>query len=196
MNDIPEKDYNNIIGIAKKYWLRSFSYIDLDDLIQEGVIAYLTELKKYDETKNTYFFGYAYKRIAGAMLDFIASNSVYGASTVRNIEPSRNSKIVIMPAEFEERGQSYEDELIAGVERERLYEMFEHYLQDMTTLEREVLRLYFVKNKSMVAIGIEVNIGRLKIKRILVTCVTFLKKRYDLELADGVGFKAVSKIGQ
>ena len=194
MQDIPEKDYNNIVGIAKKYWLRSFSSIELDDLIQEGVLAYLKELKKYDATKNTYFFGYAYKRIVGTMLDFIASNSVYGAATVRNIEPNKNLKIVTMPAEFEERGQGYEDELIAGIERERLHDMFKAYLGDMTELEREVLKLYFIKNKSMVAIGSEVSIGRLKIKRILVTCVTYLKNRYGLDIDNTHNFKSISKV--
>ena len=93
MYNIPEKDYNNIVGLAKKYWLRSFAYVDLDDLIQEGALAYLTELKKYDEERNDYFFGFAYKRIVGAMLDYIASVSIYGAATVRNIEPSKTSLI-------------------------------------------------------------------------------------------------------
>ena len=194
MNDIPEKDYNNIIGIAKKYWLRSFSYIELDDLIQEGSMAYLKELKKYDATKNDYFFGYAYKRIAGAMLDYIASQSVYGASTVRNIEPNSKSKIVTMPAEYEEKGQSYEDELIADVERERLYDLFKIYLVDMTDLEREVLKLYFLKSNSMVAIGNTVGIGRLKIKRILVSCVTYLKRRYGVSLEERLDFKSISKM--
>ena len=145
MNEIPKKDYDNIVGIAKKYWLRSFSYIDLDDLIQEGSLAYLKELKKYNPEKNSYFFGYAYKRIAGAILDYIADNSVYGASTVRNIEPSKTSRIITMPAEFEERGRSYEDDIIASIERDRLQEMFQRYLSDMTQLEQEVLKLYFIK---------------------------------------------------
>lgn len=194
MLDIPEKDYKNIVGLAKKYWLRSFSYIEVDDLVQEGAMAYLKELKKYDSDKNTYFFGYAYKRIVGAMLDFIAANSVYGASTVRNIEPSSKSRITTMPAEFEERGKGYEDSNIEFVERERLYELFQRYLEDMTEVEREVLRLYFVKNQSMVAIGKEVGVGRLKIKRILVTCVTYLRNRYGLEFDKNSSFKSISKI--
>ncbi len=196
MYEIPEKDYNNLVGLAKKYCLRSFSYIEVDDLIQEGAMAYLKELKKYDATKNTYFFGYAYKRIVGAMLDYIAANSVYGASTVRNIEPSSKSKIVTMPAEYEERGECYEDGLIAQVEKERLYELFRLYLSDMTEIEQEVLRLYFVKNNSMVAIGKEVGIGRLKIKRILITCVTHLKTSYGLTFDNSIGFKSISKIEQ
>ena len=194
MEEIPEKDYNNIIGLAKKYWLRSFSYIELDDLIQEGAMAYLKERKKYDATKNTYFFGYAYKRVVGAMLDYIASNSIYGASTVRNIEPNPKSVVVTMPAEYEERGMSYEDELVADVERERLYEMFVEYTLEMTELEREVLKLYFIKNMSMVAIGLDVGIGRLKIKRILVTCITYLKKRYGTDFQEKLDFKSMSKM--
>lgn len=194
MLDIPEKDYKNIVGLAKKYWLRSFSYIDLDDLVQEGALAYLKELKKYDDEKNTYFFGYAYKRIVGAMLDYIAANSVYGASTVRNVEPSVHSKIVVMPAEFEEKGAANEDELIAEIERERLYNLFRIYLKDMTELEVTVLKLYFVDSKSMVAIGNEVNIGRLKIKRILVACITYLKKRFGIEVEDKLKFKSISSV--
>ncbi len=194
MNNIPQKDYDNLVGLAKKYWLRSFAYIELDDLIQEGLLAYLKELKKYDKTKNSYFFGYAYKRIVGAMLDYIAANSVYGASTVRNIEPSKTSKIVTMPAEFEERGQSYEDELVCKLEKEKLFDLFHKYLEDLTELERKILTLYFVNNRSMVSIGTEVEIGRLKVKRIIVSCVTYLKKRYNLDLTVELDFKSLSKV--
>lgn len=194
MQEIPEKDYRNILGLAKKYQLRSFSYIDSDDLLQEGCIAYLKELKKYDSTKNDYFFGYAYKRIVGAMLDYIASNSVYGSSTVRNVEPSKHSKITTMPLEVEDKGFNNEDALVDEVERERLFELFQSYLSDMSDLEKEVLKLYFLKNKSMVAICSDVGIGRLKIKRILVTCITYLKKSYGLDIGEKPHFKAISKV--
>jgi len=118
--EIPEKDYKNIVGLAKKYALRSFSYIDVDDLIQEGCIAYIRGLSKYDSSKNTYYMGFIYKRIVGAMLDFIASQSIHGASTVRNIEPANQISTTSIDLVQESLSDDKEDEILEQVDTERL----------------------------------------------------------------------------
>jgi RNA polymerase sigma factor (sigma-70 family) len=192
--EIPEKDYNNIVGLAKKYALRSFDYIDVNDLIQEGCFAYIKGKAKYDETKNDYYMGFIYKRIVGAMLDFIASQSIHGASTVRNIEPANNITTTSIDLVQEAISADNEEELLEQVDTERLYEKFNKYLEDMSELERAILVGYFVDRKSMVKLGEELGISRLKIKRIINACISYIKRKYTYEVTTKLNFRELSRI--
>lgn len=192
MKQIPEKDYNNIIGLAKKYKLRSFGYIDVNDLIQEGCLAYIKGLEKYDSEKNSYYMGFIYKRVVGAMLDYIASQSIHGASTVRNIEPAKR---VSMSNYDDMQDFIYEEEhLLELVDAENLFDRFYVYLQDLTELERAILVGYFVNRMSMVKLGDELQISRLKIKRIINTCISYFKRKYDYDASQKVNFRELSRV--
>ena len=191
---IPKKDYNNIVGLAKKYALRSFSYIDVNDLVQEGCIAYIRGLSKYDSSKNTYYMGFVYKRVVGAMLDFIASQSIHGASTVRNIEPA--NKITTVPVDLvqESLSDDREDEILEEVDTERLYEKFTEYVGDMTELEKTILVGYFVERKSMVKLSEELRISRLKIKRMIHACVSYIRRKYSYDITAKINFRELSRL--
>jgi len=192
--EIPEKDYNNIVGLAKKYALRSFSYIDVNDLIQEGCIAYIKGFAKYDSSKNDYYMGFIYKRIVGAMLDYIASQSIHGASTVRNIEPASQISTTSIDLVQESLSDANEEEILEEVDTERLYKKFALYLKDMTELERTILVGYFVDRKSMVKLGEELKISRLKIKRIINTCINYIRRKYTYDVATHLNFKELSRV--
>ncbi|KLO22386.1 RNA polymerase subunit sigma-28 [Marinitoga sp. 1197] len=45
--------------------------VELDDLIQEGIIGLLQSLDKYNPKKGVSFYSFAIKRIRGAMLDYL-----------------------------------------------------------------------------------------------------------------------------
>lgn len=45
--------------------------VELDDLIQEGIIGLLQSLEKYNPQKGVTFYTFAVKRIRGAMLDYL-----------------------------------------------------------------------------------------------------------------------------
>jgi RNA polymerase sigma factor for flagellar operon FliA len=45
--------------------------VDLDDLIQEGVIGLLQSYERYDPTQGATFYTYALTRIKGSMLDYL-----------------------------------------------------------------------------------------------------------------------------
>ena len=192
MKDIPETDYNNIVGLAKKYALRSYSYIAVDDLIQEGCIAYIKGYVKFDASKSNYYMGFIYKRVVGAMLDYIASNSFKGSSTVRKIDDKSNIQVASLDITQEAYSESYEDALLADVDAELLYERFSKYLEDMTELEKAILVGYFTDRKSMVKLGDELGISRLKVKRIIHTCLSYIKNKYAYSVGN-LNFKEISR---
>lgn len=194
MREIPEQDYKNIVGLAKKYALRSFSYIDVNDLIQEGCLAYIKGLDKYDFDKNDYYMGFIYKRVVGAMLDYIASQSIHGASTVRNIEPAQKVTTTNIDGVSDMLSTDNENEMLEEVDAENLFKRFHDYISDLTELEKAILVGYFVQKKSMVKLGEELSISRLKIKRIINTCIGYFKRKYLYDAQEKVDFKELSRL--
>lgn len=71
MNDIVLQYAQLVKRIAHHLLLRMPSSVQLDDLIQSGMIGLLEAAKKYDVTKGASFETYAGIRIRGAMLDEI-----------------------------------------------------------------------------------------------------------------------------
>ena len=59
--------------LAHRLAFRLPPYLDMDDLIQAGVIGLMDAVQKYDPTKETQFKTYAEFRVRGAMLDTIRS---------------------------------------------------------------------------------------------------------------------------
>ncbi len=151
-NILPKKEYDQIRGLAYKVYNRSFSGIELEDLIQEGVVAYLKMKQKYDKSKNNYFMGFAYKRIYGAMLDWVAKNSVDKDATVRKgSRPQRDKLIVPAPKGLEEY------HINNNVETEYslllVSDMIKGFLETLTDLELYLLNNVLLEGKAMVRAG-------------------------------------------
>jgi len=182
--DIPEKDYKQIQGLAYLYWKKSFSSIDLDDLIQEGCLAYLEMRKKYDKSKNNYFMGFAYLRVKGAMLDFISKNSIYGKETVRNLDIENTKSILgLLPEEYEDPidPRWKEDNLIEDIFIDDIVTKFNNYLTTIPELDFYILTQYFYEEKSMSKIEKELKIGRFKIKQIITEHINKIREELGVD---------------
>lgn len=85
--------------------------IDVNDLIGVGVEEMIKLSRRYDREQNDSFWGYAHKRVYGAMLDFLRSLDVV-SRTNRTLVKSINSAI---DAYFNEHEEEPDDEYLAGV---------------------------------------------------------------------------------
>jgi len=158
--DIPKEDYEKIKGLAGKVYLRSFSGVEYDDLLQEGVLAYLKAKKRYDKNKNDFFMGYVYKRVYGAMLDWVGKQAYNKGKAVRKTIKEPDYKVVPAPENVEiyatenqniERLLLQEDITNILVEYFTVFEiklLFE-YLQDSNKCFRE-FKAFFTKKQEMV----------------------------------------------
>ncbi|KEA46085.1 RNA polymerase sigma factor FliA [Campylobacter mucosalis] len=86
------------------------SSIDVNDLMSCGVEEMIKLSRKYDKEQNDSFWGYANKRVYGAMLDYLRSLDVLSRSN-RTLLKSINSEIDAYFNEFEEEP---DDEYLAA----------------------------------------------------------------------------------
>jgi RNA polymerase sigma factor (sigma-70 family) len=83
MIELTDDDIKKIEGIAHKLVQNLGMFYDpqlLQDLVSEGKIGFYSAIKRYDEAKNTYFWGFAYRRVQGSMLDYIRKYVRYNKS--------------------------------------------------------------------------------------------------------------------
>lgn len=70
-NELVEKFTPLVIKNAKKYLRSSPNLIDLDDLIQSGMIGLMQSMEKFDMERENKFETFANRRISGSILDDI-----------------------------------------------------------------------------------------------------------------------------
>ena len=129
MEDIPEKDLNYIKGLAGKVYVKSFMGVEYDDLLQEGLLAYLKLRQKYDETKNDFYMGFAYKRVYGAMLDWVGKQAYNKGKAVRKTIKEPDYKVVPAPENLELYAMSNSNR----IEEELVMEAISKILQENFT---------------------------------------------------------------
>jgi len=189
--EITDNEMQLVKGLAYKVWEKSFSYISQDDLVQEGILALLKMKKTYDPKKNDNFIGFAYKRIRGAMLDYVAAQSIYKYRTVRSKYSKDDIKLTSTPENVElfHYIESFEDDLLVEMEREEAYKMFSEYINDLTELEQYILYSYFVSNTTMKQIAEDLGMQRVKVKTVIVNCINYLRRRFGLSEQDNYDLK-------
>ena len=182
MTEIPESDMTFIKKLAYKYFSKSNYYIELDDLIQEGVLAYLEAKKRYNKDKNDYFMGFAYLRVSGAMKDYIGKNSPRGSSTVRS--SVKSDKFINNMGSFGVDADDFysktDDDIMEVIEKEEFEKIFYEFLKNITPMEAYILYKYFIQNASMTSLSTELSINRVKIKNIISNLVSYLGDKYGL----------------
>lgn len=151
------------------------NHIELDDLIQSGMIGLLDALDKYKDDRGAQFETYARTRIYGAMVDDLRKMDVMGQD-----DRSLLKKIEKVQYELEKDGQKTNSEIIAkqlNISIKKYQEMIQlklstnilnnnddsiKYLTDNVVDERQNIEMTIIKNqlKSLLAKEIETLVER------------------------------------
>ena len=190
--EIPEKDYEHIKRLANKYYGRSFSYISAEDLLQEGLLAYTLGAKNYDPKVNGYYMGFIYKRVLGAMLDYIAKASVNGTSTVRGGDNSRGFKVV--PCDSVQLVVNEEDKILDEMYIDLLYTRFFSYIDKLPEAEKQALELYFLEGLSMTDTAKRVSIEKVMLKEVIEACVATIREYYPNSATGEINYHVLSRM--
>ena len=177
-----DADIKGVKDIASYIASRSFSGIDEEELFQIGIVALLESAKRYDESRGeAKLFSFAYLRIRGAMLDFIAKTSVNGISTISHKlttstpmavsygRPADVAHITDSPYQDKDAEEQLLDNL---AEAEILLEAFQSVVvevadKELTYLERAIVIEYFTHNITFVVLSKRYNMSRSRVSKVI-----------------------------
>lgn len=97
------------------------SSIDYMDLCAIGTEELVKLARRYDETQNDSFWGYAKTRVYGAMLDYLRSLDVVSRSS-RKLIKEIDSAIELHMADHDEEPSNEELARMLGIEEEKIHE--------------------------------------------------------------------------
>ena len=83
VEDLIKKNYNLVKKIAWHLHGRVHSIIEVDDLIQIGMLGLISAAQNYKHQENASFASYASLRIKGEILDYLRKNSNLCRSTIK-----------------------------------------------------------------------------------------------------------------
>jgi len=172
--NIPDKDYKHIEGLAYKVYEKSFAGIDLEDLIQEGVLGYLLAKENYDSDKNDYFMGFAYKKVYGRMLDWVAKNSLNKYGAIKKSLKDKEGWLTATPEDYEDFhiNENYAEDIEKYMLQEDIRELLNDYF---TNFELKILHDYFIKGYGLIKTANINDIPLSNLKFIIVKSIIFIR---------------------
>jgi RNA polymerase sigma factor (sigma-70 family) len=138
--ELTKNEMDTIYYTAFKYYIRSNGYIQLDDLIAEGTLTFLVKIKSFDPEKNVNRMAYAFKRVWGSMLDYIAKEHPLRAYAVRPSLLKKGKSINTFSDTFIDKSmkeinlegiEKKDDPLMEEYLKEELYEIYYKVLKEL-----------------------------------------------------------------
>lgn len=159
-----------IRGMASKLALGR-GHVSLEDLIQEGAIAVLDVLERYDSARGWRFTTFAQPRIHGAMQDYCRSklNLTQGGGRGRREEYSHFSLLAKQPEHSKGKEQVYEiADRSAEEERDNAaaLERFHELLRGCNDTERAIMVWYYRGDLTMKEIGENLRLSESRVSQI------------------------------
>ncbi|MBM7559038.1 FliA/WhiG family RNA polymerase sigma factor [Marinitoga litoralis] len=171
--------------------------VELDDLIQEGIIGLMQSLDKYDPSKGVTFYSFAVKRIKGAMLDYLRK--------IDWLPKDLRHKIKKMEEIIDEQG------LDDNISDEEISEKLEISIDDVKKLKAELHRSQILSLDSYLLSNNEMNVASINdendpeilaykelLKNELIKAISSLNEREQLILSlyyeKELTFKEIGKI--
>lgn len=186
-SDLIFRSQGLVRSIAWKIHQKLPSSIDLDDLIGFGQIGLAEAARDFDNNRNVQFTTYAYYRVRGAILDGLSTMSWFskadynrgryelGANDVLESCPDRDdetwfgktARILSMsylmsrsgnePSAFEPETADSPAETAEAAE---LKEMMHHFVDELPTQEKAILKAVYFDGLSIKAAGETIGIGK------------------------------------
>ncbi len=153
---LKEDDLKKIEGIAHNLLKKLGMNYDpqlLQDLVSEGKVGYYSAMKRYDTSKNSYFWGFAYRRVQGSMLDYIRKYVRYNkrnmvANVVDIYSASGSSNSVVSGYDFSLSLLTTSITLPSTIYQEDMLKDFITFIKkEITVSEFNILYDYFVRQE-------------------------------------------------
>jgi RNA polymerase sigma factor FliA len=151
------------------------------ELVEVGILALLVSVEKFDESKGVKFITYAYKKIRGAMLDYMQKER--REPILLNDFDKHTIEKILMNSE-----QIDVDELI---QRRELLLRLRKMVDELPTVHRKVINYYYTGEYDFQDIAMALGLSRVRIHKIHIEAKEMLKKKL---LKSGVnGYPKIEK---
>ena len=151
--------------------------IDSADLVQDGSIALLDCIQRYDKARGATFKTFATRRVTGAFCDGLR-NVDWVPRLVRHRGETpvimRQGKIIVTEAgrEINELDGDFHDR-----NRLEMSDEVRHALRGLRKTERIILLLYYLDGKTMVQIGESLGLSESRVSQVVTATKAFLRAR-------------------
>ena len=165
-----EDDIRKITGIAVKASNQfPYSVILIDELVSEGVIAFLESWAKYDSTKNNYYWGFVYKRVFGQIQDVLKLEAKLGITEVFKEDN------IILDTTVDDVSQDY------ACDSPYQEKIFAEAFEAITPTEQSILYDYYVKQIPYYKIAEKYKTKLHKARNIVQSLSQYLKEVLDVD---------------
>lgn len=124
-----------VYSIVRKLRRQIPFYIGREDLLSSGMLGLVEAWRAYDDTKDTHFSTYAYKRIQGSILDFLKKTDLRYSRSYRNM---RETPLACFDRQYADHGDPC---IYAIIDETR--EMILDMIDRLPDRERRVITLYY-----------------------------------------------------
>jgi len=170
MAEITEDDIRRINNICYAV-MRAYPHVSItkDDLFQEGVIGFLEAKSRYDKTKNDYFWGYAFRRVKGSMLDYVRKCF----RRISHEQPATTNNFV----EYTEGKSELDSDYY--IQSETLIEEYFLRMKKLTPFEQQIIYQYFINKVPIYKLAQTYHTKRRKVSLILYNTLEYLKGSFE-----------------
>lgn len=171
--EVTEDDIKKITGIAvtvyKQYYVHG---ITVEDLAGEGKLAFMKAMQNYNPEKNTYFWGFAYKKVKGAMIDLIRKQFPKAAN---------ECNFIVGDEEYTDYAtfQIEDTSIDSDIDYEKLKVLFMKAISGVTKLEQGILYDYYITGLPVYKVAKKYSTKHFKIKHIISEVSTYIKEVLD-----------------
>lgn len=141
-------------------------FIEVDDLISAAYMGLVEAASRFDEGRNVCFSTYAYPRINGAIYDWLREQGWGKYVQMVSLDSS------------DEDGVSIE---VAAKEEPHHEEVLDVVSQGLGDQAKNVLRYYFIEQRSMKEVGEKIGVTEGRISQIVKACTSSIRQRYEKE---------------
>ena len=162
-------DINKIKGIAVKTYNRYYVYgITVEDLASEGAVAFIKAWDNYNPEKNNYFWGFAYKKVQGSMIDYI-----------RKQYPKATNECSLSNYYSDTFTYNVVNDIDNEIDITNIEKLFMLAIEDATVVEQGILYDYFITGLPVYKIAKKYSTKNFKIKYIIKEVSIYLKEVMD-----------------
>jgi len=167
MVDFTPDDSRRIQNIAHSV-IRAYPHhsITFDDLYQEGVIGFLEAKNRYDVKKNDYFWGFAFIRVKGSMIDYVRKTF----RRVKHEQYNNKDNLISEHTQFSELNHDYQ------LNAENLITNFIDGVNKLTHLEQRLVYEYFINKIPIYKLAKTYKIKRKRVSMLISSTVSHIKE--------------------